>query len=63
MSEQRFEMKPYGVKYMCDECSVEMVASDRILMSFPAQVPHTCPKCEKIVNLKERYPLVRWEYA
>jgi hypothetical protein len=61
MSEQRFEMKPYGVRYMCDECDLEMVQAGGALMSYPPKYPHNCLKCGNTENLRERYPTVRWE--
>ncbi|OME10556.1 hypothetical protein CA600_12540 [Paenibacillus sp. VTT E-133280] len=60
MSEERFEVKPYGVRYRC-ECGGEMKPSSHILMSIPPQYPHECNKCKAVVNLTKRYPTVEWE--
>jgi hypothetical protein len=60
MGEERFVVKPYGVRYKCD-CGGEMKPSSHILMSFPPQYPHECEKCGKGVDLSERYPTVKWE--
>ena len=60
MKEERFEMKPYGVRYLCD-CDGEMLPTGNILISNPPKFPHECEKCGKSVSLLERYPTVRWE--
>jgi hypothetical protein len=60
MGEERFEMKPYGVRYKCN-CGGEMIPTGKMLMSNPPQFPHECKECREVVNLKEKFPTVRWE--
>lgn len=60
MGEQRFEMKPYGVRYLC-ECGSEMKPTGEVLPTYPPKYPHFCKKCEAKQNLSEKYPTIRWE--
>ena len=60
MGEQKFEVVPYEVKYLC-ECGEEMKSTGRMFMSNPPQFPHKCEGCEKEINLTEKYPTIRWE--
>ena len=64
--ERRFEIRPFGVRYMCDNCKQgEMIAivgpqafvqeADKLL------VRHICNLCRNIATYKERYPTVRYE--
>lgn len=60
MKEERFELKPFGVRYICN-CGGEMVPTGQMLMSNPPQFPHECKECGESVNLIEKYPTVKWE--
>ena len=60
--EQRFEINPYGVKYLCD-CQSEMEFTGKSFMSNPPQYEHCCSSCGKIENLQEKYPTVKWEFV
>jgi hypothetical protein len=60
MKEERFEIKPYGVKYRCD-CGGEMKPTGQMLMSDPPKWPHECKDCKAIANLTKKYPTVEWE--
>jgi hypothetical protein len=60
VKEERFELKPYGVRYLCD-CNGEMIPTGQMLMSDPPKFPHECRECGKAINLIEKYPIVRWE--
>lgn len=60
MPEQRYELTPYGVKYMCDDCGNEMHYTGQMLMSSPPQFVHAC-FCGVQKNLNDKYPVVRWE--
>jgi len=61
MGEEIFEVKLYGVRYICDDCGGEMLPTGQILMSDPPRYPHKCLGCKKVVNLTEKYPTVRWK--
>ena len=62
MKEERFEIKPYGVRYLCN-CGQEMIPTGEILMSNPPRFPHKCNKCETRADLEEKYPTVKWEVS
>ncbi|MEK3821360.1 hypothetical protein MKY20_20005 [Cytobacillus sp. FSL W8-0315] len=61
--EERFIVKPVGVKYICDYCKAgEMQATGEIKMYEKyANFIHKCKKCFKKKELKEKYPLIRYE--
>jgi hypothetical protein len=60
MGEQRYELKPFGVRYVC-KCGNEMEYTGQMLMSDPPQFVHLCNECNSKENLREKYPTVRWE--
>lgn len=62
MAEERFTLRPVGVRMRCDVCTEgEMCATDgTMLTTMPPRFPHCCNKCGHKENLKERYPTVRW---
>lgn len=63
MSEQRFDVKPYGVRYMCDVCGRgEMTYTGELKMTDPPLFVHQCgnPECNDKRSLREKYPTIRW---
>lgn len=61
--EERFEVRPYGVKYTCDYCNKgEMLPTGKNNWSTDLpQIEHWCDKCNYKVDLSEKYPLIRYE--
>jgi hypothetical protein len=41
----------------CDDCKLEMKATDYVLTSNPPQFPHVCPNGHK-ATLYKRYPML-----
>ena len=60
MKEERFELQPYGVRYICD-CGDEMLPTGTMLMTDPPKFPHKCQSCDSTITLNEKYPTVKWE--
>ncbi|MED1603656.1 hypothetical protein [Alkalihalophilus marmarensis] len=60
--ELQFEVKPVGVKYICDKCNEgEMLPTGKNKwLNEPPQIEHKCNKCRYIQNFKETYPLIRY---
>ncbi len=64
-NEQLFEVKPVGVKYICEFCNEgEMIHSYKDHYS-PEEydcrmIPHTCDKCGKVMKLPKIYPYIEW---
>ncbi|OUB49894.1 hypothetical protein [Bacillus thuringiensis] len=63
MMEEKFEVKPVGVKYICDSCNQgEMVPTNNIKM-FEKNIEyiHKCSRCGAERGLNNKYPLIRYE--
>jgi predicted RNA-binding Zn-ribbon protein involved in translation (DUF1610 family) len=66
MSERRFEVRPYGVDYICDKCGnglmmgIEVAGGIALLSSRP-KFRHVCSSCGHEDFLSHRYPTIRWE--
>lgn len=63
MPEQQFEVRPTGVKYICDHCGVGELVYVRFLpeqYNDPNNYVHQCPHCKNEVALKEKFPTVRF---
>ncbi len=62
MPEQTFEIKPVGVKYICDKCgNGEMTNLDgHMLMVYPPQYKHMCSFCGAEKHLEKKYPTVEY---
>ncbi|MBO5424418.1 MAG: hypothetical protein J6A25_02795 [Lachnospiraceae bacterium] len=59
--EIHYNIKPVGVRYLCDNCNGEMKHTDGIvLMSNPPKYKHICSNCGEIEYLEEVYPTIRW---
>lgn len=61
--EEKFLVKPVGVKYICDSCKVgEMLPTgNNNWSSNPPKFEHKCTHCYTKVLLNEKYPLIRYE--
>jgi hypothetical protein len=61
--EVTFAVKPVGVKCLCDSCKLgEMSYTGTMKMhSTCAIFVHKCENCLLEVELKEKYPLIRYE--
>jgi len=60
MSEQRFDVKVYGVNYLC-ACGTPVVYDNFFHSSNPPQYKHRCPRCRAVVTLGDKYPALRFE--
>lgn len=62
--ERNFEVKPIGVKYICDKCGDgEMLPTGKMKMfETHALYPHICNKCATEKDFIEKYPLIRYEF-
>jgi hypothetical protein len=65
MSEQRFDVKQVGIRYICDVCDTgEMKPYGKPdWLAEPVQFPHQCNNCGHERTLNERYPKIVWEPA
>ncbi|UOK49472.1 hypothetical protein KU891_29105 (plasmid) [Bacillus tropicus] len=61
--EQTFEVRPFGVKYICDSCGEgEMLHTGEIKWrSSPPELAHECNQCGHKEYFHDKYPLIRWE--
>ena len=65
--ERTFELKPIGIKYICEFCNEgEMVyKNDQPIMvelvnTQPTLHRHVCTKCGKTMQLPKIYPYIEW---
>jgi hypothetical protein len=65
MAEQEFEIRPVGVKYICDKCSEgEMLPEGEASLSDGRTLyPHSCSKCGHKEVFNERYKKLIWKLA
>jgi hypothetical protein len=66
MAERRVEVRPFGVRYMCDACKQgEMLAlsGTQAFVQEKGQifVRHVCNVCKTMLALPEKYPTIRYE--
>lgn len=62
-NEKTFQIKPLGVKYICEHCHEgEMISvNDNIMLtSNPPLFAHKCNKCGGELQLPRRYPYIEW---
>lgn len=61
--ERQFKVKPVGIKYICDKCKEgEMNQTGQMQMYDDyATFIHKCSHCEHKLELKEKYPLIRYK--
>lgn len=66
MAERRVEVRPFGVRYMCDACKQgEMMALSGpqaiVQEAGKILVRHVCNVCRTMASFAEKYPTVRYE--
>lgn len=65
MPEVKSEVRPVGVRYMCDECEGgEMIPTGRVIQlisTVPPKFEHMCKLCGAKENLAEQFPAIRFE--
>lgn len=61
--EKTFEVKPIGIRYICDVCKKgEMHQTEKMKMyEHHATFVHKCSNCGQELELKEKYPTIRYE--
>lgn len=61
--EETFRVKPIGVKYICDFCGKGEMNQTGEMKMYENHVNfiHTCDNCYKEIELKQKYPLIRYE--
>lgn len=59
--EIRTEVKPIRVQKFCDDCKDVQMVCTRVLVSYPEQYVHECPKCKKENWFSKRYPTIEYE--
>ena len=61
--EKSYEVKPVGIKYVCDRCNEgEMQVSGSImLMTNPPKFPHKCNICSFEKNFTVKYPYIAYK--
>lgn len=60
--EEMFEIKPMGVRYICEFCNegeqrFQPLAAEKTASSM---FPHKCTKCGKGMMLPRVYPYIEW---
>lgn len=64
MAEREYPIQPVGVEYVCDACGQGTVELTGVMLaSDPPQWPHKCNHCGHQVNLRDKYPTVRYRAA
>lgn len=63
--EERFPIKPEGVRYICENChkgEMKYTASpDQVHLNIDARLyPHKCEKCGMEMMLPRVYPYIDW---
>lgn len=66
MSTRLFNVRPYGIEYVCDQCAKGVMESQdgvaNIMLSCdPPKFRHVCTVCGYEAYLTDRYPAIRWE--
>lgn len=66
MPERRTEVRPFGVRYVCDSCKQgEMIAISGTQAFVQDQgqifIRHVCNVCRTMAAYTEKYPTVRYE--
>ena len=61
MSEKKFELKAFGVDYVCDKCGDGLMEQTGIFLPVdPPLWKHKCSKCGHEQNMHDKYPAVRY---
>ena len=60
--EKEYLKQPIEVKLFCDYCGEEMEATGEVLLTYPPQYVHVCPKCNAKQNIRNKqYPYIKYE--
>lgn len=62
--EKEFDVKPVGVKYICDACKNGEMKPIGKMKTYEnhAGFVHECDSCKTEMELRDRYPLIRYEF-
>ncbi len=65
--EELFDVKPVGVRYICEFCNVGeqvLVKDAPVILDAEGHLPklreHKCTKCGKTMMLPSAYPRIEW---
>ena len=62
MPEQAYEVRPYGVDYVCDDCGRGAMEAVRLVLDSDSPLwEHKCGTCGRTALLPAQYPTIRWE--
>jgi len=62
MAEKSYEVRTFGVDYICDYCCIGAMENTGImLMTDPPKWRHKCVRCGEIADMFDKYPTVRFE--
>lgn len=68
--EEYFELKPIGVRYICEFCGKGEMEADPnesvvipLVTGAPIMRTHICNKCGKSMQLPKTYPYIEWVTA
>ena len=63
MIEKSKPVHAHKVRAYCERehCEGELIATEHILLCNPPKYPHECEACGDYENLRERYPVIRYE--
>jgi len=60
--EELFEVKPIGVRYVCEFCNEgEMKYEPTLNSEYDKMYVHKCTKCFQTLLLPKIYPYIEWE--
>lgn len=66
-NEEAFEVRPIGIRYICEHCHEgEMVVDNsdgqflNTVLTNPPLIPHRCTKCGGTLMLPRSYPYIEW---
>lgn len=62
--EREFDVKPIGIKYICDVCSKgEMLPNGKNDFRHSVEIGHTCSYCGEEQKFVVKYPLTRYKFS
>jgi len=57
MGERKFEVKTFGVDYICDDCNSGLMEYTGTMLTVnPPLFQHKCNSCGSVKNLSQKYP-------
>lgn len=62
MGEVVKQIKPVQVNYVCDECSIYLIANPEgaIALTDPPRYEHICKRCGRTYLLPKMYPFIKY---